>query len=38
MVHTSFIYLVGPDGKVVALIRGGTRPEVLAKELARLTG
>ncbi|MEE8224000.1 MAG: SCO family protein [Alphaproteobacteria bacterium] len=38
MDHTSFIYLVGPDGKVVALIRGGTRPEVLAKELARLTG
>ncbi len=38
MDHTSFIYLVGPDGKVVALIRGGTRPEVLARELARLTG
>ena len=38
MDHTSFIYLVGPDGKVVALFRGGTRPEVLARELARLTG
>ena len=38
MDHTSFIYLVGPDGKVVALIRGGTRPEGLAKARARLTG
>ncbi|MCH8918451.1 MAG: SCO family protein [Alphaproteobacteria bacterium] len=38
MDHTSFIYLVGPDGKAVAAFRGGTRPEVLAKELARLTG
>ena len=38
MDHTSFIYLVGPDGKVVALFRGGTKPEVLAKELIRLTG
>lgn len=38
MGHTSFIYLVGPDGKAVAAFRGGTRPEVLAKELARLTG
>ncbi len=38
MDHTSFIYLVGPDGKVGALFRGGTKPEVLAKELARLTG
>ena len=38
MDHTSFFYLVGPGGKVVALFRGGTKPEVLAKELARLTG
>jgi protein SCO1/2 len=38
MDHTSFIYLVGPDGKVVALFRGGTKPEVLARELIRLTG
>ena len=38
MDHTTFIYLVGPDGKAVAAFRGGTRPEVLAKELARLTG
>ena len=38
MDHTSFIYLVGPDGKVMALFRGGTKPEVLAKELIRLTG
>jgi len=37
MDHTSFIYLVGPDGKVVALFRGGTKAEVLAKELIRLT-
>ncbi len=36
--HTSFIYLVGPDGKVVALFRGGTTPEMLARELLRLTG
>ena len=38
MNHTSFIYLVGPDGKVGALFRTGTRPEIMAKELARLTG
>ncbi len=37
MDHTSFIYLVGKDGKVKALFRGGTGPEVMAKELARLT-
>ncbi|HSR55767.1 MAG TPA: SCO family protein [Alphaproteobacteria bacterium] len=35
--HTSHIYLVGPDGKVAALFKGGTRPETLAKELERLT-
>lgn len=28
--HTSFIYLVGPDGKVVTLFRGGTAPEAVA--------
>ncbi len=36
--HTSLLYLVGGDGKVKALFKGGTRPETLAKELARLTG
>jgi len=34
--HTSLLYLVGADGKVMALFKGGTRPETLAKELARL--
>lgn len=35
--HSSLLYLVGPDGKVVALFRPGTTSEVLARELARLT-
>ncbi len=34
--HSSLLYLVGPEGKVIALFKGGTRPEVMAKELARL--
>ncbi|MDX1484810.1 MAG: SCO family protein [Alphaproteobacteria bacterium] len=36
--HTSFIYLVGPDGKVAALFRAGTAPEAMATELARIAG
>lgn len=32
--HTSFVYLVGPDGALAALFRGGTGPEELAKGLA----
>jgi protein SCO1/2 len=35
--HTSLLYLVGPEGEVKALFKGGTRPEMLAKELERLT-
>jgi protein SCO1/2 len=35
--HTSLLYLVGADGKVKALFKGGTKPDTLAKELARLT-
>lgn len=29
--HTSFVYLLGPDGKLAALLRGGVGPEVLAQ-------
>jgi cytochrome oxidase Cu insertion factor (SCO1/SenC/PrrC family) len=35
--HTSLLYLVGPEGTVKALFKGGTKPETLAAELARLT-
>ena len=36
MDHSAFIYLVGPDGKLVALFRPKTAPEELARELARI--
>ena len=34
--HTSFIYLMGPGGKLRALFRPKTKPEILAREIARL--
>lgn len=33
MDHSSFVYLVGPDGQFRALLKGGTPPEVLAKSI-----
>ncbi|MFT5539261.1 MAG: cytochrome oxidase Cu insertion factor (SCO1/SenC/PrrC family) [Alphaproteobacteria bacterium] len=33
--HTSFIYLIGPDGKLKALFRGGVGANALAEGLAR---
>jgi protein SCO1/2 len=35
MDHSAFTYLMGPDGKVTALFRPKTTPEVLAREIAR---
>ncbi|MFM2130330.1 MAG: hypothetical protein RL477_1876 [Pseudomonadota bacterium] len=31
--HTSFIYLLGPDGKLAALLRGGVGPDAIAQGL-----
>lgn len=33
--HTSFIYLIGPDGKLTALFRGGVGADALARGLAQ---
>lgn len=35
MDHSSFIYLMGPDGKFVGVYPAGTTPEVLAQDLAK---
>ena len=35
MDHTSFFYLMGPDGKLRAAFRPNTKPETLAREIAR---
>ncbi|MGY9004726.1 MAG: SCO family protein [Alphaproteobacteria bacterium] len=34
MDHTSFMYLMGPDGQLRALFRAGIKPEILAREIA----
>ncbi len=34
--HTSFFYLIGPDGDFRAVLRGGVGAEVLAKSLGQL--
>jgi len=36
MDHSSFTYLMGPDGKYVAHFSHGTTPEVMAKRLAEI--
>jgi protein SCO1/2 len=33
--HSAFIYLMGPGGKLTALLRPKTKPEELAREIAR---
>ena len=35
MDHSSFIYLIGPGGKLRALFRPKTSPETLAREISR---
>jgi cytochrome oxidase Cu insertion factor (SCO1/SenC/PrrC family) len=34
MDHTSFVYLLGPDGKFLAIFRGQTDPKEMAKSIA----
>lgn len=34
--HTSFQYLVGPDGELAAILRGGAKPDEIADALRRL--
>ena len=36
--HTSFLYLMGPDGKFVAIYRGGAGPDAIARELRAAIG
>lgn len=35
MDHTSFVYLMGPDGKLRSVFRAGTSPEVMAAEMQK---
>lgn len=35
MDHTSFVYLMGPDGKLRSVFRAGTAPEVMAGEIEK---
>ena len=35
MDHTSFVYLMGPDGRFLALFRGNTEPATMAETIAR---
>lgn len=35
MDHTSFVYLMGPDGKLRSVFRAGTAPEVMAGEIKK---
>lgn len=35
MDHSSFVYLMGPDGEFLTMFRGGTDPEAIAKTVAR---
>ncbi|PWC43478.1 SCO family protein [Azospirillum sp. TSO22-1] len=38
MDHSSFVYLMGPDGKFVAVFPGGTGPEKMAADIKKRTG
>jgi cytochrome oxidase Cu insertion factor (SCO1/SenC/PrrC family) len=38
MDHTSFVYLMGPDGKLRSVFRAGTAPEVMAGEMQKQMG
>ncbi|WP_448188724.1 SCO family protein [Azospirillum sp. sgz301742] len=38
MDHSSFIYLMGPDGKFVAVFPGGTGPEKMAGDIKKRIG
>lgn len=38
MDHSSFVYLMGPDGKFVSVFPAGTTPEKMAAELAKRLG
>jgi protein SCO1/2 len=35
MDHTSFVYLMGPDGKLRSVFRAGTAPEAMASEIEK---
>jgi cytochrome oxidase Cu insertion factor (SCO1/SenC/PrrC family) len=35
MDHTSFVYLMGPDGKLRSVFRAGTSPEAMASEIEK---
>jgi len=35
MDHTSFVYLMGPDGKLRSVFRAGTAPEMMAAEMQK---
>lgn len=38
MDHSSFVYLMGPDGKFVAVFPGGTGPEKMAADIKKRIG
>lgn len=38
MDHSSFVYLMGPDGKFVAVFPGGTGPEKMAADIRKRIG
>ncbi|WP_431855886.1 SCO family protein [Azospirillum sp.] len=38
MDHSSFVYLMGPDGKFIAVFPGGTSPEKMATDIKKRIG